>query len=72
MLIVPDVHDVYTPLQTDIIVQLTEVCLLYPIFLVFIKNYPLVSCLNNISILSENPVPPRFGAVAREHPKHVR
>lgn len=25
MLIVPDVQDVYTPLQTDVIVQLSEV-----------------------------------------------
>lgn len=30
MLIVPDVHDVYTPLHTDIIVQLAEVGL--PLF----------------------------------------
>ncbi|KAJ0602259.1 putative sec23/Sec24, trunk domain, von Willebrand factor A-like domain superfamily [Helianthus annuus] len=26
MFIVPDVQDVYTPLQTDVIVQLFEVC----------------------------------------------
>lgn len=28
MLVVPDVQDVYTPLQTDIVVQLSEVRLL--------------------------------------------
>jgi protein transport protein SEC24 len=26
MLIVPDVEDIYTPLQTDLIVPLSEVC----------------------------------------------
>lgn len=31
MLIVPDVEDVYTPLQTDVIVQLSEVSLVIQI-----------------------------------------
>lgn len=32
MLIVPDVQDVYTPLQTDVVVQLSEVSLNSEIF----------------------------------------
>ena len=32
MLIVPDVQDVYTPLQTDVVVQLSEVSLSCEIF----------------------------------------
>jgi hypothetical protein len=36
MLIVPDVQDVYTPLQTDVVVQLSEVSLNFEIFSLFI------------------------------------
>jgi hypothetical protein len=32
MLVIPDVHDVYTPLQTDVVVQLSEVSLNCEIF----------------------------------------
>ena len=32
MLIVPDAQDVYTPLQTDVVVQLSEVSLNYEVF----------------------------------------
>jgi hypothetical protein len=32
MLVIPDVQDVYTPLQTDVVVQLSEVSLNCEIF----------------------------------------
>lgn len=39
MLIVPDIHDVYTPLESDVIVQLSEVSNLFITFqLIFTWN----------------------------------
>jgi hypothetical protein len=39
MLIVPDVQDVYTPLQSDVVVQLSEVslnCEIFSLLMVFV------------------------------------
>jgi hypothetical protein len=44
MLIVPDVQDVYTPLQTDVVVQLSEVSLNFEIFSLFIFFLVLLGC----------------------------
>ena len=38
MLVVPDVQDVYTPLQTDVVVQLSEVRLLSVKFIYLFLN----------------------------------
>ena len=47
MLIVPDVQDVYTPLQTDVVVQLSEVSLNFEIFSLFIFSLVLLISLSD-------------------------
>lgn len=49
MLIVPDIQDVYTPLQSDVIVQLSEVSVIMPF-----KNYKMKKLPCNIFLFLWN------------------
>jgi hypothetical protein len=66
MLVIPDVQDVYTPLQTDVVVQLSEVSLNCEIFsfcgfcgfvnpLLFLINFLLIKKKKKICQFNEFP-----------------
>lgn len=76
MLIVPDVQDVYTPLQTDVIVQLSEVssARCWPFFIMFplLKAEWVGSSVSPMSCyLFVFSVPSTPRASSRKHPNNV-
>lgn len=71
MLIVPDVQDVYTPLETDVIVQLAEVRNITCQDLSDAGLQILCFGINFLMVLFEDLVPPASGAIAGKHSNHV-
>ena len=83
MLVVPDVQDVYTPLQTDVVVQLSEVRLLSVKFIYLFLNalcwceaiynywYGILFQVFTKFVYFVNSVPSTFRATSGEHSNHV-
>lgn len=71
MLVVPDVQDVYTPLETDVIVQLAEVRNITCQDLSDAGLQILSFGINFLMVLFEDLVSPASGAIAGKHSNHV-